>query len=245
MSAKLPKQLFWIIFVVIAAVVFLLITKDNKKATGSSASVKDNRYVLKFSDNFKKGLATEDNLGLSILLAVDCSGSMYDMPKDGSSRYAKYILASQSLYEIVSFLESFYNDNLKKDGTILKIGIIKFDNEVSNIFDLREMNERNFEELKKITSESYNFMPRGSTAIGKALERGAEVLSQSQTIFKSLILITDGENTDNPKPEKVLSAIVEDRNNKSTEDFPIFTNSILVSFVGFDIGSYIFEDLAK
>ncbi|HOV13335.1 MAG TPA: vWA domain-containing protein [Spirochaetota bacterium] len=243
MNVKIPKPVITIFVSIIVILAIVLLFRKEAKTSGGLT--KDGKYILKFSDDFKKGLATEDNLGLSILLVVDCSGSMYDAPKDGSSYDSKYVLASQSLTEIVNFLEAFYNKNLKNDNIILKIGIIKFDNKVTDVYALQEMNQYNFSDLKKITSEPTNFNPDGSTAIGLALERGSEILSQSQTIFKSLILITDGENTSGVTPDKVLSAIVEDRNNKSTEDFPIFTNSILVSFVGFDVESYVFKDLAK
>lgn len=238
---------------VIPAIIFLVfftivINVFNGKASSGGGKVtytKEGKYVLNFSENFKKGLATEDNLGLSILLVADCSGSMYDPPKDRSSVDPKYIVASQSLSEIVSFLEDFYNKSLKDEGILLKLGVLKFDDKVETLFELSEMNRDNFKSLKDLASNPANFTPDGATAIGKALEKGAEILSQSQTIFKSLIVITDGENSSGVDPEKVLSAIVEDRNNKSTEDFPIFTNSILVSFVGFDIESYVFNDLEK
>ena len=69
------------------------------------------------------------------------------------------------------------------------------------------------------------------------------MLAQSGTIFKSLIVITDGENTEGVDPETVLKAIVENRNNKTTPDFPVETSMILTSFVGFDIDSKVFGNL--
>ena len=233
MKEKILKMVIpALIFVIFFTIVINVFNRKASSGGGKVTYTKEGKYVLNFSENFKKGLATEDNLGLSILLVADCSGSMYDPPKDRSSVDAKYIVASQSLTEIVSFLEDC-------EATIY------FDDKVETLFELSEMNRDNFKSLKTLASNPMNFTPDGATAIGKALEKGAEILSQSQTIFKSLIVITDGENSSGVDPEKVLSAIVEDRNNKSTEDFPIFTNSILVSFVGFDIESYVFSDLAK
>ena len=92
-----------------------------------------------------------------------------------------------------------------------------------------------FPELLNITSSPDNFYPSGNTAIGETLEIGTEMLAQSGTIFKSLIVISDGENTSGVSPITVMDAIVKNKNNKTTTDFPVSTSSILVSFVGFDI----------
>lgn len=244
MNDKSAKVVIPVIVVIFFVIILFNVLKSGHKKSGE-VYTNDGKYILNFSEDFKKGLATDDNLGLSILLVVDCSGSMYDAPNDGSSNDPKYIIASQSLTEIVDFLEDFYNRELKKENTMLKIGILKFDSKVETIYELTQMDNDSFTKLRAITTEPANFMPDDSTAIGLALEKGCEILSQSQTIFKSLIIVTDGENTSGVSPEKVLTAIVEDKNNKSTADFPIFTNSVLVSFVGFDIGSYVFDELGK
>jgi Mg-chelatase subunit ChlD len=113
------------------------------------------------------------------------------------------------------------------------------------LFGLIEMDETYFGDLKRIASRPDVFAPAGKTAIGDTLLAGAEILAQSGTIFKSLIIITDGENTSGENPANVLQAVVDNRNNKSTKDFPVLTSDILVSFVGFDIESDAFASLGK
>ncbi len=202
----------------------------------------DYRYHLDFGEEFKKGLASEDDLGISIVLAVDCSGSMDDYPVKRSAS-KKYVIASESLTEIMGFLENFYNKNLKSQKIKLKIGLLRFSDNSEVMFNLTEMNDENFIKLKSVTSNINNFIPQYKTAIGETLSKGAEILVQSGTIFKSLIVITDGENTKGVRPEDALTAIVENLNNKNTSDLPVLTDSILVSFVGFDIDADVFSNL--
>jgi len=238
-KGKDDKKIFKIIIIVLCLIVLYNILFKHKK---KNEYIKG-EYYLQFGDDFKKGLNTVDDLGISIVIAIDCSGSMDDPPKNGSIN--KYKLASQSLREIVSFLENFYFNNVNKENLILKIGLLKFSDDVEVLFPLTLMDKTNFEILKEVTSIEKNFLPQSSTAIGKTIEKGAEILAQSGTIFKSLIIITDGENTEGVDPEKALDALVNNRNNKSTMDFPVITSSILVSIVGFDIDASVFYNLKK
>jgi Mg-chelatase subunit ChlD len=202
-------------------------------------------HYLRFSDTFKKGMAMQDDLGISILLAVDCSGSMDEEPRYSTSGDKKYMVASQALTDIMDFLEKFYIESAQKQNLALRIGIVRFSGDVEVLSPIETMNRATFTRMRSITSNVNNFYPQDMTAIGKSLEVGAEMLAQSGTIFKSLIVITDGENTEGIEPHLVLEAIVSNRNNMTSDDFPVLTDSILVSFVGFDIESYVFNALGE
>lgn len=239
------------VFVVIGVFLFSFIfgecgrcARRHGKNKYSSHSYSNSKYTLKFGNNFNKGDAIKSEMGISVLIAVDCSGSMDDYPASGGKDH-KYVIASRALTKIINFLEDFYKNKASKEGLILKIGIIKFSSDTKIVSKLLKMNLANFTRLRQITSNPNNFYPEGATAIGSVLEVGSEMLAQSETIFKSFIIITDGENTEGINPEVVLKAIVENVNNKSTTDFPIYTDNILVSFIGFDIGQYVFDNLHK
>ena len=249
--SKKNKNNLWAIIIIAICLIFLPsvcrqcrkpVKKPIQDQNQSSITPDDNRYHLNFKDDFKTGLTMQDDLGISIVIAIDCSGSMDEYPVSINNN-KKYVIASQSLTEITNFLENFYNNNLKKEKIILKIGLIKFSDTVNTLFNLSEMNDANFNKLKQITSNINNFLPTYKTAIGKTIEKGTEILVQSGTIFKSLIIITDGENTINISAEDALYAVVNNLNNKSTKEFPVLTDNILVSFVGFDIDSSVFNDL--
>lgn len=234
-----------IFFICLIAIIIWLVIINIKKSNNQSEvpELNNSGYYLKFSDDFNKGLNYKDDLGLSIIIAIDCSGSMDEKILNGNYMNKKYIIASESLTELINFFESFYNKNLKKDNIILKVGLIKFSSNVEILFDLKEMNAINFSSLKTITNNISNFYPVGKTCIGDTMEKGAELLAQSGTIFKSLIIITDGENTSGTEPQLVLNAIVNNYNNKSTKDMTVTTNNILVSLIGFDINSSKFNNL--
>lgn len=250
-SQKKRTGSFGVVISIIAIVIVIFSFCSKKRHTQQQAatpnenvSVAEGSYSLIFGDSFNRALASQDDLGLSILIAVDVSGSMKDYPSEkGNRAQEKYKIASESLNEIVTFLSEFYSENIVDQGITLKLGLMKFSDSVTEIYPLTEMNNQRFEELRRLTSNRNLFLPEGATAIGKTLETGSEILAQSGTIFNSLIIITDGENTTGIEPAPVLSAIVENKNNKSTPDFPVFTNDILVSFVAFDIALNYFNRL--
>ncbi|MBN2650883.1 MAG: VWA domain-containing protein [Spirochaetales bacterium] len=240
---KKKKSLISIAIVVFFGLVFLYIQlSDSEESNETSIVLVKDSYELTFSKNFKPVLSSQDDLGLSIFIGVDCSGSMFDTPASGKDFRAKYLQASESLQDIVEFFEDFYKKE-KNSGLILKLALVGFSSEVKPLFELTEMDSGSFAELKSIVSDPDNFLPEGPTALGRTLEYGSEVLAQSGTIFKSLIIVTDGANTSGVLPEIVLDAIVFNKNNFRDGNFPVYTNNILVSFVGFDITSNLFSNL--
>lgn len=245
--AKNDQNIGLVIVIVAVFILFASVcsVKSSRKTPMKEVYV-DNKFQLQFNDSFQTGMNSVDDLGLSVVLAVDCSGSMGDFPygavsgqnsAKGVAEKEKYKSAAESLNNIVEYLEGFYLTKAKKENLKLKIGIITFNHDVKILYNLTEVNEVIFKQLKALTSNISNFYPEGATAIGSALAVGTEILAQSGTIFKSLIAITDGENTDGVSPDIALEAIVENRNNKSTTDFPIITNSVLVTFIGFDFNN--------
>lgn len=198
-------------------------------------------YIMRFGDDFDLGLSSVDDLGLSVVIAMDKSGSMVDPPETGL-RDPKFIQASRALGQIVDFLEKNFSGQAA-NGLVLKVGIIGFYEEVEELFPLTIMDQAGFAALRKVVDNPRSFEPGGKTAIGGALERGARTLAQSGTILKSLIVVSDGENNIEPEPVDVMEAITGNRNDASTVDFPVGTNGTIVSFVGFDIDSGLFGDL--
>jgi len=200
-------------------------------------------YRLQFPDTFNRSLASQDELGISILIALDCSGSMADKLSRSADDTPKYKQALASLSDVAAFFADFYRTNIKNQGIRFKLGLLTFAGKIKVLYPLTDMNEAAFAGLKQVTSDSSLFTPGGRTAIGLTLETGSTILAQSGTIFKSLIIISDGENTEGVEPGEVLTAIVNNRNNKSTKDFPVLTSSILVSFIGFDLEEKVFSSL--
>jgi len=197
-------------------------------------------YRLEFSPDFKPLLASRDDLGISVVIAVDVSGSMADPPASGGK--PKYLQAASALGRVVDTLERIAAS--APEGQAIKVGLLKFNKDVSPLLPLTLLDRQGIARLRGILASPVALSPGGSTAIGDALGRAAEWLSQSGTILRSAIVITDGENVEGADPSWVLSAIYGNRNSASTPDYPVATNSILVSFIGFDIDAGRFAPLA-
>lgn len=257
-----PVSLVWIAAIVVAAIIFMRLSPGRRPAAGqggaslpaspsgapSRAQPKADRpfsgpgYVLEFSKGFNPGANAVDDLGLSVVIAVDVSGSMKDAPAAGGG--PKYVQAAEALAGIVSFLEGLSRDKAM-EGLELKVALLSFNDEVSVIYPLTKMDKAAFAGLRARLADPEVLKPGGKTAIGRALERGAEILAGSETVMKSLIVVSDGENTAGVEPREALTAINENRNSASTVDLPVYTRGSLVSFVGFDVGSGIYAPLGE
>jgi len=218
---------------------------DPGRRVGSGARVGADKgkeaYSLSFGEDFKASLASRDDLGISVVIAVDVSGSMADAPASGGG--PKYIQAAAALAEVERVLERLVKT--APPDQVLKVGILKFNESVKSVLPLAPLDAAGIRALEAAAMESRNFSPGGKTAIGAAIERGAEWLAQSGTILRSLVIITDGENTEGVEPGVVLEALYANRNSASREDFPVSTSSTLLSFVGFDIASDYFQRFAS
>ena len=188
-------------------------------------------YEIHFADDFNAGMNYVDDFGIPIVIAVEVSGSMSKAPYSGGA--LKYIQAANALGTVADYLEEL---SLAQKDMKLNVSVIKFSGTVSTLLPLTALDAEGIQKLRAACVPD-KLRPSGSTAIGLALEKGCETLAQSGTIFNSLILVTDGDNTVEPDPEKVIEAIYANRNDKSTEDMPIRTSTQLLSIIGFDIES--------
>jgi hypothetical protein len=232
--------------VTIVAIAFILFVPANRTATSgespfSRARETEATYSLKFGDDFKPALASRDDLGICVELAIDVSGSMSDAPRSGGA--AKYVQASQALSRVVGVLDRLVRNAPR--GQVLKVGLVRFNQVVEELLAPTTMDAEGIARLARLVGDPKNLSPGGSTAIGDAIQLGAARLSQAGTILRSLIVVTDGENTSGTLPAWSLSALYGNRNSASTPDFPVYTSSILVSFIGFDVDSGTFEPMSR
>lgn len=232
------------VFLVVAVMGLVIAYMVVRESQGGQAQGRVKGYSLKFSPDFQPALSFRDDLGLSVVVAVDVSGSMTDRPSTGP-QVAKYIQASAALTEVLKVLGGLVAP--QKDGTslLVKFSLISFSDEVRVLLPPTVLTAASLEPLEAFAAAPENFKPGGSTAIGAAVEKGTEILAQSGTIMRSLIVITDGENTAGIAPESVLDAVYANRNSASTAEVPVTTSSTLVSFIGFDIDASRFAGLAE
>ncbi len=232
-----------VVFMAFASVVVREYRGRSAQSGETTLFAKENldTYVLKFGDDFKPALASRDDLGITVELAIDVSGSMSDSPDSGGA--AKYVQASQALGRVVEVLGRLVRN--APEGQVLKVGLLSFNQEVAELLAPTTMDVEGIARLAALVGDPKNLMPGGSTAIGEAIQLGAARLSQSGTILRSLVVVTDGENTAGVAPAWALSALSGNRNSASMPDYAVYTSSILVSFIGFDVDSGIFEPLSR
>lgn len=236
---------FGLIAVIIIAI-FVAVNNEQHKSTSpatttsaeATADDTSGLYKLKMGTDFKPGLSYQDDLGISLVIALDVSGSMKDSPQSGGE--GKYLQAAAALDRIVGVLDSLTGPN----APMIKVALLRFSDEVETVFPLTELSPDVIAKLKALVQDPGNFEPGGKTAIGQALETGTALLAQSGTIMRSLIIISDGENTIGPEPARVMDAVQANRNDASTADYPVRTSSTLIRFVGFDMESGYFDQFA-
>lgn len=212
---------------------------------GESSGQESGSYTLQFGTDFNPVLASRDDLGISIVLALDVSGSMSDLPvsdKGVSGASPKYVQAAEALLEVTGVLERLLA-SMPQDQ-VIKVGLITFNETARPLLPLTLLDKAGIAGLKAVAMDEERFAPGGKTAIGQAIELGARWLAQSGTILRSLVIITDGENTAGTDPEKVIQALYANRNSASGEGYLVSTSTTLLSFVGFDIGSEYFRNFA-
>ncbi len=231
-------------FVAFAGVLAIAMSMSlcGRQASGDK-SYGDKSYKLEFDKGFPAGQSYRDDLGITVVVAVDRSGSMNDMPASGL-REPKYVQASRALTEVLGVLRELVAKQ-KGGGLMVKLGLLSFSDEVEVLLPPTELSLASLAQITAFARDPDNFKPGGMTAIGKAVEKGTELLALSGTIMRSLIVITDGENTKGIEPASVLDAVYKDRNTSSKPDLPVTTSSTLISFIGFDIEASRFSELAK
>lgn len=232
-----------IIAAAIVAVIALSGCVPGQSQAGTSARKGPNDgkpgYTLRLGDDFSVGKNFVDDMGLSVALVVDVSGSMADYPKAGGDK--KYVQATQSLAKVLSFLCDLAE---KRPEIPINVKIYRFSEGVDRVAEFQRVNKNTRALIGQVVDPKI-FYPQEGTAIGLAMEVACSDLAQSGTIMNSMIVITDGENTENPNPEDVLLGMASNKNDKCTVDQAVYTDSQLVSFIGFDVSESVFGPLAR
>lgn len=197
-------------------------------------------YQLRFSDEFNNGMNSINNMGISVVIAVDISGSMNDTPRSGSSEQ-KYIQATDALKSVVKYLADVHKKN---PNLLINVSLMKFSDDPTILFPMKMITDKSLNDLNSIC-EYDNFHPYAGTAIGKAMETCSEQLAQSGTILNSMIIITDGQNSVGQDPINVIDGIYSNNNNKCTKDLEVYTSTQIINFIGFDVDDSTFSELEK
>jgi Mg-chelatase subunit ChlD len=139
----------------------------------------------------------EEGLGAAVAILVDTSGSMREnAPGD---RRSKYEVARESLETMLDATDAFI---AKRPDFPIKIGIFSFSSNVRTLLPIQQYDRGTvraaLQELPR---------PGGGTAIGEAMHEARPDLYRAGVFRKYLLVVTDGENTNGPRPERVARDI--------------------------------------
>jgi hypothetical protein len=172
--------------------------------------------------------AAEDDVAIAIV--YDTSGSMNDAVKGkAGAGEPKYVIANRALGAIVSRLEAFAAAGPRKLQTGLFIFRDKGSQEVVKIAPFDAAALRGW--LAGFSR------PTGGTPLGTAVFDAAAALMRTKASSRHVLVVTDGENTIGPAPDKVLPGVLDDAMKKSA---PVYFH-----FVAFDVDAKAFAGVKK
>src|SRR4030095_6431493 len=142
--------------------------------------------------------------GVALAIVYDTSGSMKENVKDEHGKPSpKYVIANRALIAISKQIQSFITNTA--DGSPRKVdaGLFIFEGDSARqVFPVKPFDGKAIEDWARQFSN-----PHGNTPLGKAVSAAANAVLTSELPRKHILVITDGMNTVDPKPEQVLPGI--------------------------------------
>jgi Mg-chelatase subunit ChlD len=158
----------------------------------------------------------EEGLGAAVAILVDTSGSMRENAP-GDTR-PKYVVAREALETMLDATDAF---SAKRPDFPVKIGLYSFS---SSVHMLRSIQPYDRGAIRAALQQLPR--PGGGTAIGEAMHDARPDLYRAGVFRKYLLVVTDGENTNGPQPERIAREIWQ----KSD-------GAVQIYFVAFDTGA--------
>jgi Mg-chelatase subunit ChlD len=179
--------------VVLAVGAWLLVTAacTPNRASDASAPRTDEPSSAPYQADIEEGL------GAAVAILVDTSGSMRENAP-GDNR-PKYVVARESLETMLDATDAF---SAKRPDFPVKIGLYSFS---SSVHVLRAIQPYDRAALRAALQQLPR--PGGGTAIGEAMHDARPDLYRAGVFRKYLLVVTDGENTNGPQPERVAREI--------------------------------------
>ena len=188
----------------LAAAATLLLAACTAKvdvSTSDSSRGGDPQVVRSMADSTKLVYKAEGDEGFGVALDVvlDNSGSMEDRAP-GDDR-PKYVVAREAIERMLDATDSAI---AKRPDYPVKIAIHVFSNRVTTMLPMQPYNRDSVRAAIARVPE-----PDGGTAIGRAMAAARQELYRSGVFRKSMIVVTDGKNTNGPSPRRVAREIFE------------------------------------
>jgi hypothetical protein len=164
--------------------------------------------------------AVQEGLGASVAILLDNSGSMEDPPDGGGS--PKYQVARAALAQVLEQTEAFV---AQQAGFPINVGLYVFSSGVERALPIGPYDRSALAAALARLPE-----PDGATAIGDAMDAAVQDLYAAGTIRKYILVVTDGENTEGRKPDRVAREIARRSD-----------GAVRLLMVAFDVGAEHFD----
>src|SRR5215472_10885073 len=176
----------------------------------------------------------ENEGGVALAIIYDTSGSMRENVKDENGKLSpKYVIANRALIDISKRIQSFITNTVDGSPRKVEAGLFIFEGDSAHqVFPVKPFDGKTIEDWARHFSN-----PHGNTPLGKSLSAAANAVLASDLPRKHILVITDGMNTVDPKPEQVMPGLKRKADQKGT--------SHSVPFVAFDIAAKVVDPMKK
>ncbi|HXW08115.1 MAG TPA: vWA domain-containing protein [Vicinamibacterales bacterium] len=142
--------------------------------------------------------------GLAAAIAIDVSGSMADgVAGTGGRQEPKIEIARRAARELVDQFARYAEDHPEES---VLLGIYEFSRRRGDP-DCRPVIPMGPPDRNQAAAAIGRLEPDGGTPIGQAMITAKQALDATGLTRRHLLLVTDGENTDGYRPERVAAAI--------------------------------------
>jgi len=212
-----------LVLTLIALIVLVrLFDRRNDPGSTTPAPTREDRAAQQLDQELTPTAAVEQKEGLAAAIVIDVSGSMDETVKGQNGKPEKKIdIARRTALEAVDQFVAYAKEH--QDEPVM-LGVYEFSRRRGDP-DCRPIVPMGPPDRGKAAAAIVSLDADGGTPIGQAMIAAKQELDRTGLTHRHLLLVTDGENTDGARPERVAQAI----NRRPDAERPA------IYFVAFDI----------
>jgi Ca-activated chloride channel family protein len=167
---------------------------------------REERIAREIDEKLTPRVKLDGKDGLAAAIVVDVSGSMDDTVTDeDGKKERKIVVARRAAADLVEQFAKYAEEH--KDQPVL-LGLYEFSRRRGEA-DCRPVIPMGPPDRERVTAAIASLDPDGGTPIGEAMIAAKKELDATGLTRRHLLLITDGENTDGHRPDRVAQGIAK------------------------------------
>jgi Mg-chelatase subunit ChlD len=214
------RQNVRLVLVLIAIIVAVRFYQRSERR--SEEAPREVREVQQLNDELRPPASVEAKDGLAAAIAIDVSGSMDEkVAGEGGRQERKIEIARRAALDLVSQFASYARDHADEP---VRLAIFEFSRRRGEA-DCRPVVPMAAPDRERAAAAIARLEADGGTPIGRAMVTAKRALDETGLSRRHLLVVTDGENTDDIAPDTVTVAI----NKRPDPERPA------IYFVAFDV----------